>query len=431
MYRPLALLVALTGCAAEQEPAPTAPPEEQAAAAEDSAEVVKGKADGAAGSLVYASASGVEALKGDVSSLDPPLERIGVDRFTPQMYLRPMSCLGYFGPVGPYGPLGLLGPVGEGIFNPSSWVTASDWHLFAHQLTENDGPLSAEGPLGDQGPLNVARWGRLGKDAAEATMADEAFANDFVVHLQPGGVFGVLGPVGPLGALGPLGPLGPIGAHGYATDLDGRYVSGDCPDNVCRSVDVKWTEDGEVRTWPLFEHYGEEAAADMPDNDTSFMVSGTVDEGAPDAYVFGVDAAQWVTVTVVPEYARFTYPEAMTILGTSALIGYNAPYALPFYPFVYAHRSNFDDLDLTLTITGADGAALGQMVSNSADRVDWIQTLLPAGAQVKAHVEVYRSWWQPWRVVPVGYRLIVVGATQHVQSAPIFGGHVQGSVVPN
>lgn len=429
MYRRLAVLFALAGCAAEQEPTATPPPEEEAAAAEDQVAIDKGKADGTAGSLVYASASGVEALDGDLSSLDPPLARIGIDGFTPKMYLRPMSCLGYYGPVGPYGPLGLLGPIGESIFKPSTWITDTDWHIFAHQLGENDGPLSAAGPLGADGPLNVATWGDLGKDAAEATMADAAFSNDFVVHLQPGGVFGVLGPIGPLGALGPLGPLGPVGAHGYEADLDGRYVSGDCPENVCRTVEVEWTDGGEVRAWPLFEHYSEDAAADMPDNDTSFMVSGTVAEDEPDAFAFGVAADQWVTVTAVPEYARFTYPEAMSILGLAAFNGYNAPYGLPFYPFIYAHRSNFDDLDLTLQIVGADGADLGQMVSNSADRVDWIQARLPAGAQVKAHVEVYRSWWQPWRAVPVGYRLVVVGATPYVESAPIIGDHVRGSIV--
>lgn len=424
MRRALALLLLAPGCADEAPAlAPTEPP-----VVEDGVPVDKGKADGASGSLVYSSASGVEGLDGKLTSLDPPLRAVGVGDYTPQMYLRPLSCLGYYGPIGPYGPLGLLGPVGDSIFDVSTWVTATDWHLWAYQFEQNEGPLGPDGPLGSQGPLNVELWGKLGADAAEATLADAAFADDFVVHLQPGGVFGALGQVGPLGALGPLGPLGPVGAHGYLADDDGQYVDEAC-DGVCRSVKVEWTAGGEAREWPLFEHYPAKVAQALPDNDTSFMVSGDVEEGAPEHFDFTSDSSQWITVALIPEYARFTPPEAMTILSTASLIGYRAPITLPIYPFVYSHRANFDDLDLSLRVTDGEGKALGVLTSDSADVVDWIQVFVPAGARIDAEVRAYRSWWQPWRTVPVGYRLMVVGATAHVQTAPFFGDHVRSSVL--
>ncbi|MEZ4464030.1 MAG: hypothetical protein R3F43_05770 [bacterium] len=47
----------------------------------------------------------------------------------------------------------------------------------------------------------------------------------------------------------------------------------------------------------------------------------------------------------------------------------------------------------------AEGKSLGRATSDSADRVDWIQLRVPAGARLTASVNLYKSWWQPWRGV--------------------------------
>src|SRR5262245_58544591 len=66
------------------------------------------------------SASSVEALEGDLASVEPPIEALFPgDALGPETYLKPMSCLGYYGPIGPWGPLALLGPVGDNVWNPS------------------------------------------------------------------------------------------------------------------------------------------------------------------------------------------------------------------------------------------------------------------------------------------------------------------------
>lgn len=426
--RPSLYLTALLalGCA-DDGPAPEAAPPAAPDAPADA------KADGTGGGLLHTSMSTVEALDGDLSSVDPPVRQVFVgDPTSPQTYLRTMSCLGYYGPIGPYGPLGLLGPVGEADWNPSKYITGDvDWNVFHELLDENEGPLTADGPLGENGPLNTARWSKLGVTAGEREDAANTYSPDFVTQLAPGGVWSVLGPVGPLGALGPLGPLGPIGAHGYRSDGVGNYlpVEGECQDGgtICRTYDVEWTPGGEVRTYELFEMYPEKTAAAMTDNDTSFMAVGSIrrPKDGPDSYEFTSRSNQWVTVNVVPHYARFTYPEAMTILFQSAAIGFNVPAALTFYPFVYDHQANFDDFDLTVEILGANGEVVSKAVSNSGDRADWIQFRAQAGTRIRARVELYRAWWQIWRTVSPEYRLMVVGSTPYVNSLPILGDHHQ------
>ena len=197
---------------------------------------------------------------------------------------------------------------------------------------------------------------------------------------------------------------------------------------MCRTVDVPWDEAGEVRTYELFERYPADVAATMADNDTSFMAEGEIADADDPAvgFAFTSASAQWVTVALVPDYARFTYPEAMTILYQASLTGFATPTALAFYPWIYNHRTNFDDFDLVLDVEAADGTYLGRATSDSADRVDWIQLRVPAGARLKASVSLYKSWWQVWRTVDPAYRLIVVGAGQTDGVPSVTGPHHVG-----
>jgi hypothetical protein len=195
--------------------------------------------------------------------------------------------------------------------------------------------------------------------------------------------------------------------------------------DVCRTVEVAWDAD-ESRTYELFEHYPAAVAAALEDNDTSFMAEGVIEDTDDPAVKFSFTSAsaQWVTVALVPDYARFTFPEAMVILYNASLIAYRVPTALPFYPWIYNHTTNFDDFDLTLEVADAEGNALGVATSDSAERTDWIQLRVPAGAQLVASVVLYKSWYQAWRTVSPAYRLMVVGAGPHLQVPAVTGKHI-------
>src|SRR6266545_729480 len=101
------------------------------------------KADGA--SRFFVSATTIEALGGDLSSLSPPC--VTADAFhSCEFYLSPSSALGDVGPIGAFGPLGTLGPLGSNFWNVSAWMSAiGDWSSWSDSI---DGPLSEAGPLG-------------------------------------------------------------------------------------------------------------------------------------------------------------------------------------------------------------------------------------------------------------------------------------------
>lgn len=358
----------------------------------------------------------------------------------PWRYLKKMSALGYYGPIGPYGPLGLLGPTGDNVWNADHYTTGSfAWADWSKDLDREDRPLSSDGPLGHKGPLNPELW-----DA----QASAALSSDFVKHLGPGAIYAPLGPIGVSGALGPLGPLGPIGAHGYKRGDDGDYlpeegVCADAPDGFqeppCRRVQVDWDGSGDLRTYELFEHYTEERAAEMGDNDTSFMVVGRARKDEPDTFTFTSNQSQWVTVMVVPEYAKYPFVQAMAVLGQSALLGYEVPSTVSIphlvtgigVPQSYDHRASFDDFDLQVALS-QDGKELGQIVSQSGDGVDWIHARVPAGTTFTARVTLFREWeanpfsdgfWGlAFRPSLPKYRLIVVGSTDRGQGNVIFSG---------
>ena len=254
-------------------------------------------------------------------------------------------ALSALGPLGCYGPLGTLGPIGSNAWNPTSFMDlVGGWDGFAKQLTAHGGPLSEAGPLGPHGPVG------------------EAYAA-MPAAFRVGGDFTVLGAAGPLGALGPLGPLGPMGAHGFKRDGLGRYL--DKAGTVQREVAVPYGT-GE-RRYELVERYPGDTAAQLVDNDTSFMAEGAIDQAdEADAYGMTSREAQAVTLAVVPE-------------------------------------KQLDDFDLEVR----DQAGKRLALSDSAAQIDFVQLRVAAGE--KLTVRVTRRMHA--HVLRASYRLVVVGAT--------------------
>jgi len=309
------------------------------------------------------SSNTVEALKGDLSSVHPPV-------LTPadaSDYLDDDSALGYHGPLGPYGPLGILGPVGDNIWNASYWISAiGDWSAWSDELTELGGPLSELGPLGPNGPLSQ-----------QAYDVDLPAINDFGKQLQVGGVWTALGPVGPLGALGPLGPLGPIGAHGLGQNSYGQYVQNGYE---IRSVEVPYA--GSVRSYELYEKYDERFAREKTDNDTSFMVKGYIayPYSQTDRFEFQSQANQAVTIVLTPVAA-------------------------------------LDDFDFIVK----DEVGKVIAVASTYDYVDFVQlNNVAQGEKLTVEVRLHSTA----HYLTKDYRLFVTGSTPYVSTAvPITGNH--------
>jgi len=285
------------------------------------------KADGT--SRFFVSASTVEALNGDLSSLDPPC--VTADSFhSCEFYLSPSSALGDVGPIGAFGPLGTLGPLGSNFWNVSAWMSGvGDWASWSDSI---EGPLSEAGPLGPDGPI--------GDRAYNETLPS---INDWAKQLQAGGVWTVLGPLGPLGALGPLGPLGPVGAHGFAVDEGGRYIH---DDRVQRTVRPDWSDS----SFELVEQYDEDTARSISTPDASYMALGEIRGSEVDIYPAKSLRAQFVTVLVVPE-------------------------------------KSLDDYDLV--IKDSSGRVIGQSTSHSY--IDWVQLPAPRGGRMSIEVSLAGS----------------------------------------
>lgn len=214
------------------------------------------------GDLLYISTSSIESLDGDLKGVDIDVDKVPV--MSPERYLGHRSVLGPSGPLGAKGPLGELGAIGDHVWNPSRWFPPE---LVDTEMSQIRGPLSELGPLGEKGPVSDIYYNA------------ELFAkNDFARHLRGLGLWSVLGPIGPLGALGVLGPLGPVGAHGYARDEMGNYI--DTSGERKRSIDVWYDQEKTVKKrFDLYEVYTESHARSMKNNDTSFMVEGSLQWG--------------------------------------------------------------------------------------------------------------------------------------------------------
>lgn len=336
------------------------------------------KAD-TAGARWAITASSVEALKGSLASVTPAV-RTADAYHKPEYYLGRDSALGPAGPIGAWGPLGALGPVGDNTWNPSFWFdVVGDWSKMQGYMSASGGPLSENGPLGPSGPLSTTAYGKT-----------LPAINDFAKQLQAGGVWTVLGPLGPSGPLGPLGPLGPIGAHGFARDAGGNYTQ-----SGARVRQVRVPYQGKYRTYDLCEKYTEAVAKAMTDNDTSFMVIGSLGSSTEtDLYAFTSPVAQYVTITVVPENALSDF-DVELLDGSNRVIAASRSdgrqFLSPFWPFTPYNSGNY---------------------------IDFIQLPVTAKTKLKARVSA-RSVYSPFPT----YRLIVVGSTAYVPASDIKGAH--------
>lgn len=246
--------------------------------------------------------------------------------------------LGSLGPLGAYGPLGTLGPIGNQVWNVSEVMsTLGDWSDFSQYLTLKGGPLSSDGPLGPKGPLSPQALRLMNSQPG------------FISHLGAGGLFTTLGPFGPLGPMGPLGPLGPTGAHGLQVNAQGEYLKGQ---SIQRSISV---QDGQQKMiYELFEHYPEQTAKKMTNNDTSFMVSGRLESAKSgyetDSFTFTASENKLVTVVVTPEYALDQFSAKITSIDGRQSFVSDTPYHINFIQF-FARKGVRYQLDIALIRT--------------------------------------------------------------------------------
>lgn len=362
-------------------------------------------------------ASSVAAAKNRLTEVRPALASAWLAPwFGSEELLRPLSCLGYYGPLGPFGPLGNLSPANIPEWIPEIYqMELGIWHFLQDLLPRDRRAMSQAGSLGEAGPLNpeYGEWQRR-------------LPNEFVTHLNPGGLWGVLGPAGVLGPLGPLGALGPFLAHGRATNPHGEYI--DEAGNVIHSIEVPWS-DREKRTYPLVEHYNAAFAAEQK-LDTSFMITGELQPGEFDHFLLENPESQTISIVVTAQSSALPYWAAMSNLLFSALqpaplryqIPLMVPGPIPFTFLPYAHQSLFDDFDLHLEILNAAGRVQAEVKSESRDMVDWIQVRVPRGKELRLQVRKIQGWAGG---ASSTYRLIVVGGGRYMAPLTTSGPQIQ------
>lgn len=245
----------------------------------------------------YITANTVSAQNTSMSGIYPAVES------SLSLYLSSASALGYLGPISQLGPLGPLGPLaGSNSWNTSAWIFGG--YTWANYYNQISGPLSAAGPLGANGPYTTTSYynGSLFN------------SNQFAANTRAFGLWSILGPIGPLGAVGPLGALGPNGATGYTTNGSGAYVN--VAESVIRSVSVPYNSTSN-RTFDLYENYTQSYATQMPNNDTSFMVVGSLGGNSSNSYTITSSQNQIVSALVVPNYTLGTNIMYVGIYTTS------------------------------------------------------------------------------------------------------------------
>jgi hypothetical protein len=251
--------------------------------------------------------------------------------------------------------------------------------------------------------------------------------------------------------------------QGYQENLNGQFIPGlngcfrpaDASEHgvhVCRTLLVPWTaqstecatESANCRRYELYENYDEAFAEQMTDNDTSFMVAGTTTEDAEDVYPFQSRDAQFVTVVLAPEEKPLWDLTALQGLLISA--GYvpgnprftrkmkYMPEAIETYPGVwsafYDHETAFDDFDLVVELLDRDGRVTSRFTSDTSGHygmVEWVQLKVPAGAALRARVNLANrrigihgnpdAFTRP----EAHYRLFVTGATKYAPASVTSG----------
>lgn len=245
----------------------------------------------------YITANSVAAQPSNMSGIYPAVPA------SLSTYLGTGSALGYLGPISSFGPLGALGPLGTNMWNPSAWISGSlSWNSYFPTI---NGPLSANGPLGQNGPYTESAY-----------YSGTIFSNNsFDANTRAFGLWSILGPIGPLGAVGPLGPLGPIGATGLTSlPATGQFVN--ASSQVVRSVNVPYNATTS-RSFDVYENYAQSYATQMPDNDTSFMVVGSLGLNSSNSYTINSSQNQIVTVLVVPNSTLMTNIMYVSLYNTT------------------------------------------------------------------------------------------------------------------
>lgn len=245
----------------------------------------------------YITANSVAAQPSNMSGIYPAVPA------NLSTYLGTGSALGYLGPISSFGPLGALGPLGTNMWNPSAWISGSlSWNSYFPTI---NGPLSANGPLGQNGPYTESAY-----------YSGTIFSNNsFDANTRAFGLWSILGPIGPLGAVGPLGPLGPIGATGLTSlPATGQFVN--ASSQVVRSVSVPYNATTS-RSFDVYENYAQSYATQMPDNDTSFMVVGSLGLNSSNSYTINSSQNQIVTVLVVPNSTLMTNIMYVSLYNTT------------------------------------------------------------------------------------------------------------------
>src|SRR5262249_46241145 len=139
--------------------------------------------------------------------------------------------------------------------------------------------------------------------------------------------------------------------------------------------------------------YAEQRAKTMRDNDTSFMVFGSIDDPSTEAdvYWFTSRETQFVTISVIPENALSDFD--LDVL---------------------------DDSGGVIASSASDGAqnVVFGVPSNEGHYIDFVQLGVRTGQTLGARVSAKK-------VMPAfpTYRLIVVGSTRFIPDSDIQGDH--------
>lgn len=313
--------------------------------------------------IQYMTASTIESLNSNLSGIYPAVES------SLASYLSVNSALGYLGPISQLGPLGPLGPLGTNVWNPSAWISgAYSWNSYFSTI---NGPLSANGPLGQNGPYTTSNY-----------YQGDVFAdNQFAANTRAFGLWSILGPVGPLGAVGALGPLGTIGATGLVRNpLTGQFVNG--VGSVVRSLNVPYSNTSN-RNFDVYENYVQSFAMQMPDNDTSFMVEGSLGFNSSNSYTINSSQDQIVTVLAVPD---------TTLMSDIIYVG------------VYSNNGKLIAL------------------SNSNSYINYVEFTAPKGSYI---VKITKS---AYSLSPL-YRLYVTGSYSYLNQYYIKGNYIKSTAL--
>ncbi len=312
------------------------------------------------------------------------------------------EALKHSGPLGSRAPLGPDGPLGQKAWNPSYWMQLfGSWSGLSKDLAKVGGPGSELGPLGSYGPAS--------KQSLELLLKS---MGPMAAELNAGGLFTALGPLGPLGALGALGYLGKVGGHGFVQDKNGHFV--DDAGGQQRTTSVEYQ--GQKRSYELVELYSEAQADQLGNNDSSWMIRGTLAPGdKEDTFAFTSAKEQLITLTAVPENGKDIF--TLELLDDQGKV---------------IAESNSKDLVNWIQI-GADEARNLQVrvrreetASQKPSLVNsYIDTMLMPLKLMSASMKPWLGQSATKESGNFGYRLVATGSNQQVNQELTSGPHQQ------